>query len=85
MSPAARQPPGPDIPLRLTHAEMAAARNAGHVSPLSTAIGWMVNHRGAWWVEYEHGWLRVLDPAVSTELSQASARLSSTPPEEEQP
>jgi hypothetical protein len=79
----ASDPPGAELPLRLTHADMTTARDAGHVMPLSAAIGWMACYRSAWWVEYEHGWLRVLDEAVCADLSQAAARLSLTTPEEE--
>ena len=36
----------------------------------------MVRHRDAWWVVYEHGWLRITDAATAQDLDRAAGRLA---------
>lgn len=55
---------------------MNAAFDAGAAVLLSRAVNWVVRHHDAWWVVYEHGWLRVTDPATSQDLDQAAVRLA---------
>ena len=69
--------PGQDhLPPVLTHAAMNAAFDEGTAALLSAAVGWVVRHRDAWWVAYEHGWLRITDAATIQDLDQAAARLA---------
>ena len=64
------------LPLTMTHAAMNAAYDNGDAVPLGTAVAWLVRYREAWWVVYEHGWLRVTDAATVQDLDQAAARLA---------
>jgi len=81
---AAAQPeePGQDLPGRdhlpavMTHAAMNAAFDEGTAALLSAAVAWLARHREAWWVAYEHGWLRITDAATVQDLDQAAARLA---------
>jgi hypothetical protein len=81
---AAAQPeePGQDLPEQdhlptvITHAAMNAAFDAGTAALLSVAVAWLVRHRDAWWVVYEHGWLRITDAATVKDLDQAAIRLA---------
>jgi hypothetical protein len=43
--------------------------------PLGPGLPWVVRYLGAWWVEYENGWLRVIDDDVTADLDDAAARL----------
>lgn len=63
-------------PLRLTHTEMALAQDNGHATPLSRVFTWMMRYRGSWWIDYEHGWLRVTDHDTTAELDDVAARLA---------
>jgi hypothetical protein len=38
----------------------------------------VVRYREAWWVVYEHGWLRVTDTATAEDLDRAAGRLVKT-------
>jgi hypothetical protein len=64
------------LPAVITHAAMNAAFDEGTAALLSAAVGWLVRHREAWWVAYEHGWLRITDAATAQDLDQAAARLA---------
>lgn len=69
--------PGQDhLPTVITHAAMNAAFDEGTAALLSAAVGWLARHREAWWVVYEHGWLRITDAATAQDLDQAAARLA---------
>ena len=70
-APAQDQPP-----TAMTHAAMNAAFDEGAAVLLSEAVNWVVRHRDAWWVVYEHGWLRVTDTATAEDLDQAAGRLA---------
>lgn len=43
--------------------------------PLGQGLAWVARYVGAWWVEYENGWLRVTDSDVAIELDDVAARL----------
>jgi hypothetical protein len=81
---AAAQPeqPGHDLPEQdylptvMTHAAMNAAFDEGTAALLSAAVAWLVPHREAWWVVYEHGWLRITGAATVQDLDQAAIRLA---------
>jgi hypothetical protein len=60
----------------MTHAAMNAAFDEGAVVLLCGAVNWVVRHRDAWWVVYEHGWLRITDAATAEDLDQAACRLA---------
>ena len=60
----------------MTHAAMNAAFDEGAAVLLSGAVNWVVRHRDAWWVVYEHGWLRITDAATAEDLDQAAGRLA---------
>jgi hypothetical protein len=64
------------LPLAITHAAMNAAFDEGAALLLSGAVNWVVRHRDAWWVVYEHGWLRITDAATAEDLDQAADRLA---------
>ena len=69
--------PGQDhLPAVITHAAMNAAFDEGTAALLSVAVAWLVRHREAWWVAYEHGWLRITDAATAQDLDQAADRLA---------
>ena len=55
---------------------MNAAFDEGAATLLSAAVPWLVCYGGAWWVVYEHGWLRITDAATDQDLDQAAARLA---------
>ena len=63
-------------PTAMTHAAMNAAFDAGAAVLLSEAVNWVVRHRDAWWVVYEHGWLRITDAATAQDLDRAAIRLA---------
>jgi hypothetical protein len=56
--------------------EMNTAIDQGNAAPLGESHGWLMRHLDAWWVEYEGGWLRVLDEAAARELDEVAARLA---------
>lgn len=67
--------PFDERPLAISHAEIDAAIDRGEVAPLGQSLSWMVQYRDAWWVIYEHGWLRITDDFVAAELDGVAARL----------
>jgi hypothetical protein len=74
---SAQDAPAQDrLPLAVTHAAMNAAFDEGTATLLGAAVAWLVRHSGAWWVVYEHGWLRITDAATAQDLDQAAARLA---------
>ena len=64
------------LPPAMTHAAMSAAFDEGAAVLLGRDVNWVVRYRDAWWVVYEHGWLRVTDPATVQDLDQAAVRLA---------
>jgi hypothetical protein len=60
----------------MTHAAMNAAFDEGAAVMLSGAVNWVVRYREAWWVAYEHGWLRITDAATVQDLDRAAERLA---------
>jgi hypothetical protein len=60
----------------VTHAEMNAALSKGDAMPLGHGLGWVTRYDGSWWIECEHGWLRVTDEGVARDLDQLAARLA---------
>ena len=83
MTTAQPEDSGRDVPAQrdhpptvMTHAAMNAAFDAGAAVLLSEAVNWVVRHRDAWWVVYEHGWLRITDAATAEDLDQAAGRLA---------
>jgi hypothetical protein len=73
---SAQAPPAPELPLAISHAQMNAAYDAGEAVPLAQSCSWLVRYQDAWWVVYEHGWLRVTDDATAEDLDQAARRLT---------
>jgi len=65
-----------DPPTAITHAAMNAAFDEGAAALLSGAANWVVRYRDAWWVVYEHGWLRITDAPTAADLDQAARRLA---------
>ena len=63
-------------PPEITHAAMNAAFDEGAATLLGGAVNWVVRYREAWWVVYEHGWLRITDAATAQDLDQAAGRLA---------
>jgi len=64
------------LPTVVTHAAMNAAFDVGTAVLLSGEVNWVVRHRNAWWVVYEHGWLRITDAATAQDLDHAASRLA---------
>jgi hypothetical protein len=62
--------------LEISHAQMSDAVCAGTAVPLGLGFPWVVRYLDAWWVEYEGGWLRVIDDHVTAELDDVAARLA---------
>jgi hypothetical protein len=60
----------------VTHAGMNAAVGNGHAVRLGPGLCWVARYDGSWWVECEHGWLRVTDEGVARDLDQLAARLA---------
>jgi hypothetical protein len=54
---------------------MNGAIRAGAAVPLGRSLPWVTRYVGAWWVEYEGGWLRVIDHHVAAELDDVESRL----------
>ena len=63
-------------PLTVTHAEMNTAYDTGDAIPLAQSVSWLVRYRKAWWVVYEHGWLKVIDNLTEADLNHAVNRLA---------
>jgi hypothetical protein len=61
--------------MEASHAQMNDAARAGAAVPLGPGLPWVVRYLGAWWVEYEDGWLRVTDEHVAADLDGVAARL----------
>jgi hypothetical protein len=55
---------------------MNAAIDHGGAAPLSQSHGWLTRYLDAWWIEYEGGWLRVIDDVATQELDRIAARLA---------
>jgi hypothetical protein len=68
-------PADPGTPLAVSHAEMNAAHEDGTAVLLAESVSWLARYQDAWWVVYEHGWLRITDDLASADLDQVSARL----------
>jgi hypothetical protein len=66
----------PALSLAISHAEMNTAIEQGTATPLGRGHRWLVRHLDVWWVEYEGGWLHVIDPAATRDLDQVAARLA---------
>jgi hypothetical protein len=62
--------------LAISHAEMNTAIDQGDAAPLSQSHGWLARYLDAWWVEYEGGWLRVIDATATRDLDHVAARLA---------
>jgi hypothetical protein len=60
----------------IAHGELNAALHEGDAVLLGPELGWVARYGGSWWVECEHGWLRVTDEDVARELGQVAARLA---------
>jgi len=56
----------------MTHAGMNAALGKGDAVLLGPELGWVARYEGAWWVECEHGWLRVTDEGAARDLDQVA-------------
>jgi hypothetical protein len=65
-----------DGALVVTHAAMNAAYDNGEAVPLGQSISWIVRYRDAWWVVYEHGWLRITDEPTTADLDRIAPRLN---------
>jgi hypothetical protein len=65
----------PAAALLISRAEMNTAYDSGQATPLGRAIPWIVRYGDSWWVEYEHGWLRITDDLTTADLDQTAARL----------
>jgi hypothetical protein len=63
-------------PLEIGHDQMNDALRAGIGVPLGQGLPWVTRFFDAWWVEYEGGWLRVVDDQVTAELDDVAARLA---------
>jgi hypothetical protein len=63
-------------PPAMSHADIDAALDRGEVVPLSQGMSWIARYQDAWWVIYEHGWLRITDELVAAELDEAATRLA---------
>jgi hypothetical protein len=68
--------PAASRPLAISRAEMNSAIDQGLATPLSQSHGWLTRYLDAWWIEYEGGWLRVIDDVAGRELDQIAARLA---------
>jgi hypothetical protein len=80
MNPAEEHEPATSRPLTISHAEMNAAIDHGDAAPLSQSHGWLARYLDAWWIEYEGGWLRLIDEASGRDLDQVAARLAEVSP-----
>lgn len=64
------------LPLTISHADMDTAFEHGTAIPVAPSIGWLMRHRGAWWVIYEEGWLRLIESTVTEQIDQLYPRLA---------
>jgi hypothetical protein len=55
---------------------MNAALENGDAAPLGQGTWWAARHQGGWWVEYENGWLRIIDEQTERDLDHVAARLA---------
>lgn len=66
-----------EVPLAVTHADMARALDRGSAVPFGPGVlGGIVRWAGAWWVAWEGGWLRVTDELTAADLDAVAARLA---------
>jgi hypothetical protein len=63
-----------DLPSLMTNAGMNAALGNGDAVLLGPELGWVARYEGSWWIECEHGWLRVTDEDAAQDLDQVAAR-----------
>jgi hypothetical protein len=63
-------------PLEIAHHVMDAAVERGDAKPLGQGIWWAARYADAWWVQYENGWLRVIDEATERDLAHVATRLA---------
>jgi hypothetical protein len=61
--------------MEISHAQMNEALGARAAVPLGPGLRWVVRYLGAWWVEYENGWLRITDDDVTADLDDVAVRL----------
>jgi hypothetical protein len=64
------------ISVRITHAQMNAAYDAGEAVPLAQSVSWLARYQDAWWVVYESGWLRITDELTAADIDDRAARLT---------
>ncbi len=76
MSAGEEHAPATSRPLAISHAQMNAAIDRDDATPLRQGHGWLTRYLDTWWIEYEGGWLRVIDDAAARELDQIAARLA---------
>jgi hypothetical protein len=60
----------------MSHIAMDTALEHGEVTALGPGLSWIARYQDAWWVIYEHGWLRITDAAAAEDLDQAAVRLA---------
>ena len=75
--------PEQELPLRLSHDEMTRALDQGTARILSPDIDGIIHHTGTWWIEYERGWLRIIDEHVLLDLDRAGRRLAAARAQQE--
>jgi hypothetical protein len=66
------------LPLITGHAEMDTAFERGVAIPVSQSIGWLMRYRGAWWVIFEEGWLRVVKGPIADTIDRLHPRIAAT-------
>lgn len=69
-------PENRQLPLTISHADMDTAFEHGTAVPIARSIGWIMRHRGAWWIIYEDGWLRLIPSTVTDQLDQLYPRIA---------
>jgi hypothetical protein len=57
-----------DQRLELSHAEMNAAHDSGAAVPFAETVPWLVRYDNSWWVDHDHGWLRITDTLTAADL-----------------
>lgn len=68
--------PEGELPLITGHAEMDTAFERGVAVPVSQSIGWLMRYRGAWWVIFEKGWLRVIKGPIADTIDRLHPRIA---------
>jgi hypothetical protein len=68
--------PGDELLLVTGHAEMDAAFERGVAVPVSASIGWLMRYRGAWWVLFEEGWLRVIEGPIADTIDRLHPQIA---------